>query len=208
MSENSFRQAIKTLVQEEPGKLAFFNGLDESGAIPPFIPAETAQGMTASGGPGQNDSGERTRVTAFKRRRRYNFAMATAAACFVVCLCVTAVNYQPGMFVSESPKVAEEYSGTAGSAAQPPDDADGIEFRPNLSSGTDDPQQDDPQQDDGVSISIPADDVDGEAVTTFVNTQKASGLIPFALALAGMVVCAILFIRFLIKRNQRPQSRY
>ena len=37
-NEENFKLALKSLVNDEPQKLAFFDGLDAEAGVPPFVP--------------------------------------------------------------------------------------------------------------------------------------------------------------------------
>ena len=80
-TEDNFKDALKTLVANEPEKLAFFDGADKA-VIPPFVPRETTE--------------DRQKVVPFKRqRRRYMFGMVAAAACCIVFVGAAMINYGP-----------------------------------------------------------------------------------------------------------------
>ena len=85
-NEDNFREALKTLVRNEPDKLEFFSPLKFDDAIPPFYPQASGKEET---GPARN------RVLNTVRRRRYNFSMAAIAACFVMFVSVAALNISP-----------------------------------------------------------------------------------------------------------------
>jgi len=69
INEKDFRKAIKTLVIENPQKIAYFDGISADDPIPAFVPRE--------------ETIERKRKDV-SRRRRYNAGLiASAAACFV-----------------------------------------------------------------------------------------------------------------------------
>jgi len=108
------------LVQNEPEKLAYFNGLEMPSAIPPFIPAEkdtsanviarseaTKRLRLSSENPTQSNERTKTTLSIQAKRRRYTYGMAAAAACFVVFISITAVSLTPGM---EMEKMSADYS--------------------------------------------------------------------------------------------------
>lgn len=86
-TEDNFRETLKTLVIEEPQKLAFFDGLDADSAIPPFVPTDTER------------NGEDNRKKYSGRRKRHMFSMLAAAACSLVLVCMAAVNYSPDSMI-------------------------------------------------------------------------------------------------------------
>ena len=79
--EDNFKVALKTLVLDEPEKLAFFDGADK-GAIPPFVYEEVKEDT-------------RTKVVSINagRRRRNMFGMLAAAACSLVFVFAAAINF-------------------------------------------------------------------------------------------------------------------
>lgn len=79
-SEESFNQTLKTIVNDEPGRLAYYNGLDPNAAVPPFVPSEKTIEL-------------KRRDTS--KRKKLNIGMiASAAACLVFSI-LTATSYVP-----------------------------------------------------------------------------------------------------------------
>ena len=82
-TEDNFKEALKTLVTEEPEKLAFFDGADK-GAIPPFIYDQT-----------EDDTRTKVVNIGAGRRRRNMFGMIAAAACSLVFVFAAVISYGP-----------------------------------------------------------------------------------------------------------------
>jgi len=87
-NEEGLKKALKTLVQGEPQKLMFFNGLDKDAAIPGFVP--------------KSENIERRRRHTSKRKR-YTFGMAASSAACLIFVLLTAFNT-----VQETPDVSNE----------------------------------------------------------------------------------------------------
>jgi len=83
-TEDNFKEALKTLVMDEPEKLDFFDGADK-GAIPPFVPFVYEEIKEDT----------RTKVVSINagRRRRNMFGMLAAAACSLVFVFAAAINF-------------------------------------------------------------------------------------------------------------------
>lgn len=79
-NEEGFNQTLKTLVDNDPGKLAFYNGLDTNAAVPPFVPNEETIELK------RRDKARKTRLNAGM--------IASAAACLVFAI-LTANTYVP-----------------------------------------------------------------------------------------------------------------
>ena len=82
-TEDNFKEALQTLVANEPEKLAFYDGADK-GAIPPFVYEEVKEDT-------------RTKVVnaGAGRRRRNMFGLLAAAACSLVFVVASVLNYGP-----------------------------------------------------------------------------------------------------------------
>ena len=101
INEEKFKDTLKALVQDEPEKLAFFDGLEQPTAVPPFVPADviTSSEATNQSSETSDKQDERIKTTVPIKaiRRRYTYAMAAAAACFVVFFSITVAGLSPGM---------------------------------------------------------------------------------------------------------------
>jgi len=84
INEEKFKDTLKALVQDEPEKLAFFDGLEQPTAVPPFIPTGKNERI-------QTDPSIKT------RRRHYTYGMAAAAACFIVFISITVAGLSSSM---------------------------------------------------------------------------------------------------------------
>lgn len=112
--EEKFKETIKSLVHDEPEKLAFYKDLGPSSAIPLFVPSEK--------------STEETKYLSVRtKKRRYAFGMAAAAACFVVFISIAIIGLAPGAntYVAESSALnrLEAGYGSGGSAGTAKDTA-------------------------------------------------------------------------------------
>jgi len=114
-NEENFKATLKALVNDEPKKLAFFDGQGYGAEIPPFIPSEDSSPIPST---------ERKQIQTVSRKRRYNFGMAATAACFVVFLSVAAVNSglitQGGGAGSSAPSSSSVLSETSDTSAPAP----------------------------------------------------------------------------------------
>jgi len=90
-AEDNFKTTLKSLVNDEPQKLAFFDGLDLD-SIPPFVPDEISKDNTKTT---IDDNGADKRKKYSVRRRGNTFGMIATAACSVFLVCVAAINYGP-----------------------------------------------------------------------------------------------------------------
>ena len=80
INEEGFKQTLKALVDNDPGKLSFYDDLGPNGAVPPFAPAEETIKL-------------KRRDTA--RRKKFNAGMiASGAACLAFAI-LTATSYVP-----------------------------------------------------------------------------------------------------------------
>ena len=228
MGEENFKKTIQTLVHDKPEKLAFFDDLGESGAIPPFapprqkgtvLPVSSRQKETVPVSSRQKGTVpvSENRQT---RRRRYSFAMTAAAACFAFCLCTAAVSYEPGMFDPAS--VAPQVVGHAPVIIDAPgDDSSGADT-PGGSDG-DGPVTGDGTAGDGpVTNDGTAGDGPGETTTIDIGqnlgsgedgpvggsggpvviTHKPQNRTPFIIALICAAACAALFVFFHLGRKK------
>jgi len=80
INEEGIKQSLKTIVNDEPGKLTFFDGLDKDAAPRPFVPSEKLL--------------ERIRRDKAKRKR-YTAGMAASAVACLVFAILTAISYTP-----------------------------------------------------------------------------------------------------------------
>lgn len=104
--EEQFRQTLKTIVIDEPEKLAFFDGAGTDAGIPPFIPSEQ----------------QRQHVESYKKKRKYyNSGMTVAASFALVFLCVAALGFgRAGSAGGPLPTVLPDTSGGGGITASEP----------------------------------------------------------------------------------------
>ena len=106
VDENKMKETLKTLVQNEPEKLSFFDGLGPQTDIPPFIP--------------QTNRREESRSITLKiRRRRYAYSMAAVAACFVLFIGITIVGLAPdALSNSMNLQTSQDMAASAPAAAE------------------------------------------------------------------------------------------
>jgi hypothetical protein len=97
--ENKFKETLKTLVLSEPGKLSFYRGLEPLKGIPPFVPSAEYVKQTASEHAKRLEKQQIREAEVCdrkaKKRRKYAFGMAAAAACFVFFISIALVDILP-----------------------------------------------------------------------------------------------------------------
>ena len=167
-NEENFKNAIKTLVREEPEKLTYFNGVDKGGEIPQFFP-------------------NRKKVSNVGRRRLYSISMAAAAACIVVFAGVAAYSFSTDTFYHNP---AEKDDGASVKIALPADDRESVG---DFKAKTDDAVDGSAAGIDDENLNTRTKD---DAAASY--TLQGSGAIPFVpliIAIAAAAVFVLLFIK-------------
>ncbi|MCL2110706.1 MAG: hypothetical protein FWH32_00335 [Clostridiales bacterium] len=109
VDEQRFKEALQTLVRDEPERLAFFDGLDSDAKLPPFVPNNTVGATPATGRPPLPTSARTKRV-------RYTFGIAAAAACLVMVLSINALDSGSNLDMLNTS--VSEMSGSGGAAPE------------------------------------------------------------------------------------------
>ena len=203
-NEENFRSALKILVQNEPEKLAFFNVLRADSEIPPFVPIEPRPAETAY-------RHRQKQISFAAKRRRYNFGMAAAAACLVAFLSLAVANSGPGMpndstasdggdvmnITIQDPSETEQAK--VGTEDIDDSEVDAVPVIPKTGVENGEGQYKNSQNEavePGAAIGNP------EVEVQFTGEETPSSGFPLPLALAGLIICAVIFALLLVNRRK------